>query len=207
MPGPLSTFPRFGRPPWPATSPPPPFANTETGDDCDAAPVGPSLSFRRGTEGEVAGHRYPRSYECIQRAGIYARAEDVTTDFRSTLQVGTHPPPFNLTASRSRLTATRHRLSGNPSGFAASPLQLAAKRLVLSASPSRFAGKPVRLAAYRVRLPASRTRLPASRLRLPVSRIGLAASWPGRVPRNGRGASIAGRGVARGGEPWMRNRR
>jgi hypothetical protein len=26
------------------------------GDDCDAAPVGPSLSFRRGTEGEVAGH-------------------------------------------------------------------------------------------------------------------------------------------------------
>jgi hypothetical protein len=29
----------------------------EKGDDCDAAPAGPSLSFRRGTEGEVAGHK------------------------------------------------------------------------------------------------------------------------------------------------------
>jgi hypothetical protein len=33
-----------------------PLLLKEKGDDCDAAPVGPSLSFRRGTEGEVAGH-------------------------------------------------------------------------------------------------------------------------------------------------------
>src|SRR5436309_950826 len=34
-----------------------PLLLKEKGDDCDAAPAGPSLSFRRGTEGEVAGHR------------------------------------------------------------------------------------------------------------------------------------------------------
>jgi hypothetical protein len=36
-----------------------PLLLKEKGDDCDAAPVGPSLSFRRGNEGEVAGHRTP----------------------------------------------------------------------------------------------------------------------------------------------------
>ena len=33
-----------------------PLLLKEKGDDCDAAPAGPSLSFRRGIEGEVAGH-------------------------------------------------------------------------------------------------------------------------------------------------------
>ena len=44
-----------------------PLLLKEKGDDCDAAPAGPSLSFRRGTEGEVAGHKHPRSREmCIR---------------------------------------------------------------------------------------------------------------------------------------------
>jgi cellulose synthase operon protein C len=38
-----------------------PLLLKEKGDDCDATPVGPSLSSRRGTEGEVAGHKHPRS--------------------------------------------------------------------------------------------------------------------------------------------------
>jgi hypothetical protein len=33
-----------------------PLLLKEKGDECDAAPVRPSLSFRRGIEGEVAGH-------------------------------------------------------------------------------------------------------------------------------------------------------
>ncbi len=37
-----------------------PLLLKEKGDGCDAAPVRPSLSFRRGTEGEVAGHKHPR---------------------------------------------------------------------------------------------------------------------------------------------------
>src|SRR5436305_6229289 len=37
-----------------------PLLLKEKGDDCDAAPVRPSLSFRRGTEGEVAGRERPR---------------------------------------------------------------------------------------------------------------------------------------------------
>jgi hypothetical protein len=36
-----------------------PLLLKEKGDDCDAVPVGASLSFRRGTEGEVAGHERP----------------------------------------------------------------------------------------------------------------------------------------------------
>ena len=44
-----------------------PLLLKEKGDACDAAPVRPSLSFRRGTEGEVEGHERPRS-------GAYARA-------------------------------------------------------------------------------------------------------------------------------------
>ena len=47
--------PRFDRPSWPATSSPS-LLLKEKGGACDAVPVGPSLSFRRGTEGEVAGH-------------------------------------------------------------------------------------------------------------------------------------------------------
>jgi hypothetical protein len=38
-----------------------PLLLKEKGDDCDAAPAGPSLSFRRGIEGEVAGRERPRS--------------------------------------------------------------------------------------------------------------------------------------------------
>ena len=40
----------------------------EKGDGCDAAPVGPSLSFRRGTEGEVAGRggRSEREEMCVR---------------------------------------------------------------------------------------------------------------------------------------------
>jgi hypothetical protein len=34
-----------------------PLLLKEKGDDRDAVPVEPSLSFRRGNEGEVAGHK------------------------------------------------------------------------------------------------------------------------------------------------------
>ncbi|HEY0556713.1 MAG TPA: amino acid adenylation domain-containing protein, partial [Thermoanaerobaculia bacterium] len=47
---------------WPATSSPT-LLLKEKGGDCDAVPVGPSLSFRRGTAGEVAGHEADRSEE------------------------------------------------------------------------------------------------------------------------------------------------
>src|SRR5882757_4270776 len=41
-----------------------PLLLKEKGDDCDAAPAGPSLSFRRGIAGEVAGHECPWHASC-----------------------------------------------------------------------------------------------------------------------------------------------
>ncbi len=52
-----------------------PLLLEEKGDDCGAAPVGPSLSFRRGTEGEVAVPKHPQSCEMwLQRLDLSYRA-------------------------------------------------------------------------------------------------------------------------------------